>query len=214
MNFIFVFDEYTDFADADAVRKMVDIVIDAIRNPEMPRPEGEVLLGEIARQYVLNHRGPIAINPDSQPTCRFWERGIKACTVTTRKHFEEALIACVNSFYNQALDRETNRIHTVETYFEMRRDNIGMRPASIVGIMGIDIPDEAFYHPAVVELHYLIADLIILDNVSSTCYEQQRRLRTITRIYAPTTESKPLAMISAMSLPSSSISSALLSTKQ
>ena len=125
--------------------------------------------------------------------------------MTARKHFEEAFIACVNSFYDQALDRETKRVHTVETYFEMRRENIGLRPASVVGVMGIDIPDDAFYHPAVVELHYLIADLMILDNVSSTCYasdsEQQRRLITIGRIYAPTTESKPLAMISAMSSP-------------
>lgn len=52
MNVFFVFDEYTDVEDADVVREMVDIVIDAIRNPEKPRPEGEVLLGELARQYV------------------------------------------------------------------------------------------------------------------------------------------------------------------
>lgn len=56
----------------------------------------------------------------------------------------------------------------METYFKMRRENIGIRPSYIPAVMGIDIPDEAFYHPAVVELAYLIADLIILDNVRVT----------------------------------------------
>ena len=59
MNFLFVLDEYTDVDDANSVRETIGIVIDAIRNPEKPRPEGEVLLGEIARQYVLSHRGLI-----------------------------------------------------------------------------------------------------------------------------------------------------------
>lgn len=52
MNLVFILDEYTDVEDANVVREMVDIVIDAIHNPEKPRPEGEVLLGEITRQYV------------------------------------------------------------------------------------------------------------------------------------------------------------------
>ena len=56
MNVFFVFDEYTDVEDADVVREMVDIVIDAINDPEKPRPQGELLLGELARQYVCGRR--------------------------------------------------------------------------------------------------------------------------------------------------------------
>ena len=52
MNLFFVIDEYTDVEDAAAVRETVDIVIDAINNPENPRPEGEMLLGELSRQYI------------------------------------------------------------------------------------------------------------------------------------------------------------------
>ena len=52
MNLFFVIDEYTDVEDAAAVRMMVDIIIDAINNPEKPRPEGEILLGELSRQYI------------------------------------------------------------------------------------------------------------------------------------------------------------------
>lgn len=164
MNVFFVFDEYTDVEDADVVREMVDIVIDAIHNPEKPRPEGEVLLGELARQYVYSH---IFGMVSSYYLClRFWARGILTCTSTARKHFEESFTDYLNSVYDQALDRETNSLRTVESYFKTRRENIGARPSYMPAVLGIDIPDEAFYHPTVVELGYLIADLIILDNVS------------------------------------------------
>lgn len=50
MNLFFVIDEYTDVEPEPVVRAMVDIVIDALNNPNKPRPEGEILLGEVARQ--------------------------------------------------------------------------------------------------------------------------------------------------------------------
>lgn len=50
MAFMFVIDEYTDKVDSDGVRVDVDIVIDALRNPQVERPPGESKLGEIARQ--------------------------------------------------------------------------------------------------------------------------------------------------------------------
>lgn len=53
MNVFFVVDEYTDVESTEMVREMIGIVIDALHNPEKPRLEGEVLLGELTRQYVL-----------------------------------------------------------------------------------------------------------------------------------------------------------------
>ena len=50
MNLFFVIDEYTDVESEEVVRQMVDIVLDAFHNPHKPRPAGEVVLGEIARQ--------------------------------------------------------------------------------------------------------------------------------------------------------------------
>ena len=46
----FVVDEYTDVEPQPVVKEMIEAVIDAIHNPRKPRPEGEVVLGEIARQ--------------------------------------------------------------------------------------------------------------------------------------------------------------------
>jgi len=50
MNLYFVIDEYTDIEGADTCREIIDVIIDAIHNPEKPRPSGESILGEMARQ--------------------------------------------------------------------------------------------------------------------------------------------------------------------
>lgn len=52
MNLFFVIDEHTDKPAADVVQIHADIVMDALRNPHIPRPTGEWVIGEIARQYV------------------------------------------------------------------------------------------------------------------------------------------------------------------
>lgn len=52
MNFYFVYDEYTDVMDKDGAQCIANIVMNAFRNPDTPRPEGESFLGEMARQYV------------------------------------------------------------------------------------------------------------------------------------------------------------------
>ena len=50
MNLFFVFDEYSDVADASEVRGQADIIMDALRNPTYIRPKGEWVGGEVARQ--------------------------------------------------------------------------------------------------------------------------------------------------------------------
>lgn len=50
MNVFFVFDDQTDIVDAANARVLADIVIDAVRHPDRPRPNGEPVLGEITRQ--------------------------------------------------------------------------------------------------------------------------------------------------------------------
>jgi hypothetical protein len=50
LNFVFVYDEFADVLDKDGAQQQADIVMDALRNPSKPRPKGESLIGEIARQ--------------------------------------------------------------------------------------------------------------------------------------------------------------------
>ena len=55
MNLLYVYDEYTDIVDGEGANQVRDIVMDAFRHPEKPRPEGELLLGEMARESVSFH---------------------------------------------------------------------------------------------------------------------------------------------------------------
>jgi hypothetical protein len=50
MNLFFVIDEHTDVADIETARSQADIIMDAIRNPHTPRPEGEWIGGKLAQQ--------------------------------------------------------------------------------------------------------------------------------------------------------------------
>ena len=52
MNMFFVIDEYTDVEVAPVARYVVNVVMDAMKNPEKPRPDGEIVLGKIAQSWV------------------------------------------------------------------------------------------------------------------------------------------------------------------
>ena len=56
MILFFVFDEYSDPENADIVKKQADIIMDALRDPSKPRPEGENVIGEITRQSAFDHQ--------------------------------------------------------------------------------------------------------------------------------------------------------------
>jgi hypothetical protein len=67
----------------------------------------------------------------------------------------------------QAEDRDNRKILSIDEYLATRRQNIGIRPSFVPGELHLTLPDAAFYHPVVKELEYLVADLIIIDNVRS-----------------------------------------------
>jgi len=50
MNMFFVYDEYSDVSHEDDVQVMANIIMDTLRNPHKPRPEGEWVGGEVTRQ--------------------------------------------------------------------------------------------------------------------------------------------------------------------
>lgn len=50
MNFFFVFDDLSDVSDATQTRYQADCIMDALRNPHKPRPEGEWIGGQIAKE--------------------------------------------------------------------------------------------------------------------------------------------------------------------
>ena len=56
MTVTFVVEASTDVESEAEARQTVEIAIDALRHPDKPRPEGECILGELARQCVSHLR--------------------------------------------------------------------------------------------------------------------------------------------------------------
>ncbi|EJF60917.1 terpenoid synthase [Dichomitus squalens LYAD-421 SS1] len=153
MHILFVIDEFSDVGRPPVVREYGQIVLDAIRNPDKPRPAGEVILGEMMRQ--------------------FWARVGRTATAQARAHFLETIQAFMDTLVSQAEDRNNTTIRSVHDYFLLRRETIGARPAYVIGELRLSIPDEALYHPAIRELEYLAAELIAIDNDLASYNKEQ-----------------------------------------
>lgn len=91
---------------------------------------------------------------------------IKTASLSSQRHFIESFTAYLDSVVQQAGYRDDNTSITIEAYLKNRRENIGARPSYVPMETDLELPDEVFYHPVIVELSVYIADLIILDNVS------------------------------------------------
>ncbi|KAI3614315.1 hypothetical protein WG66_000253, partial [Moniliophthora roreri] len=144
MNFFFVVDEYTDVASVEEARRLANIVMDALKNPHIPRPAGEWVGGEIARTFWLNSI--------KTGTPSFQRRFIR--------EFNDYLDACVE----QASDRSESRIRDLDTYFAIRRKTIGALPSFAVLGVHMNVPDEVFSDPIIQRLTELTVDMIILCN--------------------------------------------------
>ncbi|EMD35369.1 hypothetical protein CERSUDRAFT_96486 [Gelatoporia subvermispora B] len=155
MNLFFAFDEYTDAKGPEVVGDMVDVVMDAIRDPYNPRPEGEIVLGEIARQ--------------------FWARAVLTASPTFQERFVEVFQSYTSSVVEEAKDRVDKNIRSVDEYMELRRLTSGAMPCFAVIELGMDLPAEAFHHPIVQSLRLDAADLIILINDLYSYNREQAR---------------------------------------
>ncbi|KAL1938253.1 hypothetical protein VTO73DRAFT_11897 [Trametes versicolor] len=144
MNVFFVFDEQTDIADTARTRELADIVIDAVRHPDRPRPEGEPIVGEITRQ--------------------FWAHACVNSTASGRARFEQEWTRYVESVIGQTEDRDAGRLRTTEEYLELRRFTIGADPSYALAMARVDLPLAVSELPVFRKLRGCITDMLIFDN--------------------------------------------------
>jgi len=50
----FAIDDHTDVESVPRVRELVDAIIDVLHNPHKERPEGEIILGQVAKGFVFD----------------------------------------------------------------------------------------------------------------------------------------------------------------
>ncbi|KAK4244583.1 isoprenoid synthase domain-containing protein [Corynascus novoguineensis] len=144
MHLFFMFDEYSDQSSPEEVWRQASIQIDALCHPNKPRPKGEWVGGEIARQ--------------------FWLRLPKTATKTFKRRFLETWIDYVESVAQQAEHRSESRILDLESYFLLRRHTSGAPSTIALCEMDMDIPDYVREHPILRLLETLAVDLIVIGN--------------------------------------------------
>ncbi|KAG2039759.1 isoprenoid synthase domain-containing protein [Suillus americanus] len=145
MNVFFIFDDYTDIESGAVTKGIVDIMLDALHNPHKIRPDGEHILGEIVRQ--------------------FWARAIQYASLSSQRHFLETFTAYLHGVVAEAIDREQGHSkRSIDDYLKLRRYTIGVKPTYSIIEMGMDLPDEVFYHPVIMDLAECIADMAMIDN--------------------------------------------------
>jgi len=155
MYFVYVIDEYTDVSEVDEVRQQKDAIMDALRHPYKPRPKGEWVGGEVARQ--------------------FWERTICNASGQSQKRFITTMDEYLEGVVQQAADRSGHLIRDIQSYFDLRRKTVGIRPSYALLELGLDIPDEVIAHPAIEDMVVASMDMVILANdITSYNLEQAR----------------------------------------
>jgi hypothetical protein len=99
---------------------------------------------------------------------RFWARAIQTASLSSQRHFLDSFTAYIRAVAVEALDREHSHCRSIQDYLKLRRDTCGAESCFAIHEMGMELPDEVFYHPLVVELVRCIVELILIDNVKSS----------------------------------------------
>ncbi|KAK3295342.1 isoprenoid synthase domain-containing protein [Chaetomium fimeti] len=144
MHLFFMFDEYSDQSTPEEVWHQASIQMDALCYPHKPRPKGEWIGGEIARQ--------------------FWLRLPRTATKTFKRRFLETWIDYVESVAQQAEHRSESRILDLDSYFPLRRHTSGAPSTIALWELDMDIPDHIREHPILRMLETLAVDLIVIGN--------------------------------------------------
>ncbi|KAK7012924.1 isoprenoid synthase domain-containing protein [Favolaschia claudopus] len=135
MHTFFTLDEYTDLRGPSDVKTLCDATMDAIENPDKPRPEGENIIGEIARQ--------------------FWRRASVDVPRPCQERFVNSWRTYLDSVVEQAERRSKSYICTMNEYLAARRNNIGSEPSFVFLEISLqlDLPHEVMEHPLIVALN-------------------------------------------------------------
>ncbi|KAG1768062.1 terpenoid synthase [Suillus placidus] len=144
MNMQLVVDEVTDISTGAGANGILDIAIDALHNPHKIRPEGEHIFGEMMRQCSA--------------------RAMQTISITCQRRFIDSFTAYLRAVAAEAIDREQRHCRSIDDHFKHRRESSGIMVWLVLCGMDMDLPDEVFYHPAIVDMFECTADLITVDN--------------------------------------------------
>ncbi|KAG6844208.1 hypothetical protein H0H87_008877 [Tephrocybe sp. NHM501043] len=165
MNFIFLCDEYTDFATEEDVQYVATVIMDAMRNPGVPRPPSESIIGEAAKQFYVTL--------------------LKCTSETVGQRFIESYEQYLGSVIMEAKNRTKGHTGSVNDYLIARRNNIAVKPIYVILHSQLGLPNEFFNDPVVQRLTQASIDMILICNdiysyiVEQSCGNDGNNLVTI-----------------------------------
>ncbi|KAG6861465.1 hypothetical protein C0995_016244 [Termitomyces sp. Mi166 len=137
--------------------------MDALRNPDKPRPSGECIIGEIARQYVHSPHVSLTILIRS----RFSELSMRCASDGARRRFNTKFDMYTAAVVQEARDRAENHIRSIYDYFLLRRHTIGAMPSFAFLHLELELPDRVFEDPVIQRLEKASTEMIILSRGDS-----------------------------------------------
>ncbi|KAG1885910.1 terpenoid synthase [Suillus fuscotomentosus] len=144
MNMTAIIEDTTDKSTAAGTRGIVDIILDALHNLHKIRPKGEHIIGEMMQQSSA--------------------RMVQTMSMSCYSRFVDGLTTYLRAVAVEAVDCEQRRCVGIDDNFKYRRETSGILPWLGLCAVEIDLPDEVFYHPAIVDMVEFAADLITVDN--------------------------------------------------
>ena len=97
---------------------------------------------------------------------RFCQRAFKIATPSETRQFVKSFAEYLESNIVHSRDRENDIVSPSEGFLDYRRPNTGGRAMFFFGELGLNLPDEVYYHPVIRELQNCAIDVIGIDNVS------------------------------------------------
>ncbi|KAK5998053.1 Delta(6)-protoilludene synthase [Cladobotryum mycophilum] len=148
-------EETTNLLGVQEVREVSAIIMDALRYPEKPRPDGEPILGRITQSL--------------------WLQVKSRSNATAMRRFVENFNDFLDGLCSEANDRGRAHTRDLQTYMALRRCTIGSQPCFDFLLILSDLPDTTLNNGLIKELEMLATDMVILSNdICSWNIEQSR----------------------------------------
>ena len=161
MNFYFLFDEYTDVAEVSVVKGLANTVISVLENPEA-KSDNPHVVGEMIRQKGVTLSTIHSFDAIPSHLHSIWKQAnilaTPGCPCLYR--FFKTTVAYVNSVVQEAEDRMLNQVRPVEDYFRLRRDTAATPTTIGLQEIGLDIPNEVYFHLVLVSLTQDAEDIL------------------------------------------------------
>ena len=97
---------------------------------------------------------------------RFWGRAISISTRVSQVRFIAEMEKYAGAVVEQAKDRDEGRLRTLDEFWQVRTLTAGTYPSFEMADLIVGLPEEIIEHPLICSLRSVIADMILLNNVS------------------------------------------------